>query len=129
MLRILFLITVLMSSTVLAQKSEKPKAYLFDEFGKISTKEIKLKTQKLRAKIREKAWSDEPLGAYLVFYYGENQKTPENLQIIIRNELFRECRDCMGWSPNILFVDGGKSKEQKVQFWLVPFGAEPPTFN
>lgn len=54
MWRILFLILVLMCSVAFAQQSEndeqkeKPKSYLFDEFGKISQNEIKLRTQKLR---------------------------------------------------------------------------------
>lgn len=54
MLKIIFLILVAMSSAVFAQQAEnreqqeKQKSILFDEFGKISQKEIILRAQKLR---------------------------------------------------------------------------------
>jgi hypothetical protein len=129
MLRILLLIFVLTSSNVLAQTKDLPKAYLFDEFGTVSTKQIKIKTQKLREKIQEQAWSDKPLGAYVVFYYGKTRNSSRNLEIIIQNSLFDNCRDCMGFSPRITFIRSRETKEEKVQFWLIPAGAEPPKLD
>ena len=124
-----------MSSAVFAQETEnndrkeKPKSVLFDEFGKISQKEMKLRTEKLRKKLLEKDSINEGLRAFLIFYTDEKTTTLRNEQNLITEILLPEdCRDCYGLGgPYILFVDGGKSKEQKIQFWLSPRGAEPPT--
>jgi hypothetical protein len=124
----LFLIFVLLSSVVFAQTEEKPKAYLFDEFGQISQKEVKQQTEKLRKKLQEPDSKNGGLGAYLIFYSGDKQKSLRNMEILIRDVLFDNCRDCYGFSgPRIVFVQGGKAEKQKIQFWLVPAGAEPPT--
>ncbi len=128
MLKILFLISVFASSTflALAQTEEKPKAYLFDEFSANSKVEVKTKTENLRKKLRETAWSEKPVGAYLIFFYNEKKKSSFNIEKLVRDTLFNNCYDCLGYSPRIVFVNIGKSKEQKVQFWLVPLGAEEP---
>lgn len=128
MLKVLFLILVFVSSTFLAsaQTEEKPKAYLFDEFNASSRVEIKTKTENLKKKLRETAWSEKPDGAYLMFFYNEKKKPSINIQNLVRDTLLGNCRDCLGYSPRIVFVNIGASKEQKVQFWLVPLGAEEP---
>jgi len=128
MSKILFLILVLASSTfsVLAQIEEKLKAYLFDEFNANSRVEVKTKTENLKQKLRETAWTEKPVGAYLMFFYNEKKKSSFNIEKLVRDTLFDNCRDCLGFSPRIVFVNVGKSKEQKVQFWLVPIGAEEP---
>jgi len=128
MLKILFFILAFASSTfsALAQTEEKPKAYLFDEFSASSKVEVKAKTQNLRKKLQETAWSEKPVGAYLMFFYNEKRKSSFNIQNLVRDTLFDNCRDCLGYSPRIVFVNIGNSKEQKVQFWLVPLGAEEP---
>ena len=124
----LFSIVVLMSSAVFAQTEEKPKTYLFDEFGQISQKEVKQRTEKLRKKLQEPASKNGGLGAYLIFYSGDKQKSLRNMEILIRDVLFDNCRDCYGFSgPRIVFVQGGKAERLKIQFWLIPQGAEPPT--
>lgn len=110
------------------EQKEDPKAYLFDEFGKVSQKEVKQRTEKLRKKLQEPASTNEDLGAYLIFYPDDKQKSLRNLEILIRDVLFDNCRDCYGFGgPRIVFVQGGRSEKQKIQFWLVPAGAEPPT--
>ena len=128
MSKILFLILVFASSTffALAQTEEKPKAYLFDEFSASSKVEVKTKTENLRRTLRETAWSKKPVGAYLMFFYNEKKKSSFNIEKLVRDTLFDNCYDCLGYSPRIVFVNVGKSKEQKVQFWLVPEGAEEP---
>lgn len=127
MWRILFLHLVLTSSTVFAQTQEKPKSYIFDEFGRISQAEVKKRTEKLKEKLQENAWKTNSLGAYLIFYYDEKQKSLRSIDKLVRDVLFDNCRDCFGFSPNIVFVNGGKAKEQTIQFWIVPAGAEPPS--
>ncbi len=128
MLKILFLILVFASSTflALAQTEEKPTAYLFDEFSASSKVEVKTKTEKLRKELHETAWTKNPLGAYLIFFYDDKKKSLFNIEKLVKDTLFDNCYDCFGFSPRIIFVNMRKSKEQKVQFWLVPEGAEPP---
>lgn len=133
MFKILFLILILISPTIFAQQSEndeqneKPKAYLFDEFGEISRKEIKLRTEKLRKKLQEPDAKNGGFGAYLIFYSDDKEESLPNTETFIRNVLFDNCRDCYGYNgPRIVFIQGGKAETQKVQFWIVPAGAEPP---
>jgi len=122
-----------MSSVVFAQQTESNeqkeqlKAHLFDEFGKISQKEIKLRSEKLRKKLQERDSINENSGAYLIFYTDSKEKSSRQKEILIRDVLFDNCRDCYGFSEaRIVFVNGGEKEKQKVQFWLVPAGAEPP---
>ena len=133
MLKILFLILFVMSSAVFAQQGEnneqkeKPKSILFDEFEKISRKEIKLRAQKLREKFLERESKDSGLVAYLIFYTDDKIKTLKDTERIIIDVLLDNCRDCYGFGNNpFVFVKGGKLKEQKIQFWLSPRGAELP---
>lgn len=126
MLRVLFLILVLASSSVLAQTEEKPKAYLFDEFKGVSLKEIKTRTEKLKKKLKENAWSKNFVDAYLIFYYDKKQKSSDKQEKLVRFELSHKCYDCMGWNSRIVFISGGEAESRKIQFWIVPQGAEPP---
>ena len=134
MFKILFLVLVVTSSGIFAQQTgnneqkEKPKTYLFDEFGKISQKEIKLRAEKLRKKLQEHDSINEGFGAYLIFYTGSNEKSLRKIEMLVRDVLFDNCRDCYGFGgPGIVFVNGGKKEQQKIQFWIVPAGAESPT--
>lgn len=133
MFKILFLILVVMSSTIFAQQTEnnvqkeKPKSILFDEFGKISQKELKLRTERLRKKLEEKTSKEEGLRAYLIFYTDDKTPSLKKTQEFIRDVLFDKCYDCYGFGgPHLVFVEGGKLNEQKIQFWLSPRGAELP---
>ena len=128
--RMLVLIVALLGSSLYAQTSEKPKAFLFDEFEKLDSREIDLRTAKLRRKIQERAWTKEPYSVYIVVFKDEKNSSTRPMEERISNALFRDCHDCMGYDgPRITFLRGGKEKWQKVQFWLIPSGAEPPTIS
>jgi hypothetical protein len=129
MWRILILIIVLSASNLFSQTAEKPKAFLFDEFEVIPDREIRSRTQRLREKIHEKAWSNEPLSAYVVVYHPGANGSTKRLEKLMIDALFDQCYDCMGFGPRITFIRGGKAKRQKVQFWLIPSGAEPPKID
>jgi hypothetical protein len=127
---VLVLSFLLLTANLFAQTAEKPRAFLFDEFERIGNQEIKLKTKKLRAKIAENAWSKGAFaGAYIIIWDDGNNRSAAKLQTLITNALFEDCRDCMGWDTRITLVRGGKAKRQRVQFWLIPSGAEPPTIE
>jgi len=128
--RMLILTLLLLGSSLFAQTSEKPKAFLFDEFEKLDSPEIKLRTERLRKKIQERAWSKEPFSAYVVIFKDHQNSSTRPLEKRIIDALFEDCRDCMGLGgPRITILRGGKEKRQKVQFWLIPTGAEPPTID
>jgi hypothetical protein len=128
--RMLILMVVLSGSSLFAQTADKPKAFLFDEFEKFDNREINLRTKKLEEKIKEKAWSKEPFSAYVVIFSDEKNSSTRLLEKRIIDALFDDCRDCMGLGgPRITFVRAGKAKRQKVQFWLIPSGAEPPAID
>lgn len=126
----IFLIIFATSFFVSAQELVKPKLSLFDEFGKLSQKEIKLRTQKLREKLEETDSIKDGLGAYLIFYVDGKKESlaPEENTII--HVLYDNCRDCYGYGgARIIFIHVDNSKEVKIQFWLYPPGAEPPKLN
>ena len=60
-----------------------------------------------------------------MFFYNAKKKSSFDVEKLVRDTLFDNCRDCFGFDPpRIVFVRIADSKEQKVQFWLVPEGAE-----
>ncbi len=128
MLKILFFILVFTNSTFLAfaQTEEKPKAYLFDEFESVSKVEVKKRTENLRNKLHDSAWKEKYVDAYLIFFSNAKKKSSFNVEKLVRDTLFNNCYDCFGWNTKIVFVNAGESEKQKIQFWLVPEGAEPP---
>jgi len=109
----------------LAQKAEKPQAYLFDEFRVTTETDVIARTKRLRSKLRETKSSEKPEGAYLVFFYAK-KKQPFSVRNLVVDALFKDCLDCLGFSPRIVFRDIKNSTEQKVQFWLLPSGADFP---
>ena len=124
MWRVLFLILVVMCSVSFSQTEEKSKAYLFDEFGKVDQVEIKVRTEKFRKKLEQGRNSRDFDDAYLFFYY-ENENELKKIQTLTRDVLYKDCRDCFD-NVRITFVNTGKAKKQKTQFWLAPAGAKPP---
>ncbi len=125
MLRVLFLISITLSLSAFVHSQENPQAYLFDEFGKISQTEIKLRTQKFKEKLRENRNTKNFNDGYLFFYY-ENRIKLKKIQNLTRDVLYKDCLDCFGFNVKITFVNAGKTKKQKTQFWIAPFGAKPP---
>jgi hypothetical protein len=122
MFKILFLILIIMSSAVFAQQTEnneqkeKPKSYIFLELGIANDAEIKAKMEEYSKELLK---SDSAEG-YLI-NYGKAEKVSKRERQII-NGLDRHCHYC-----RIVIVNGGESEELKTVFWVVPYGAEPPT--
>lgn len=115
---ILFLIPVVMSSVVFAQAQEtsEPKAYKFDEFGKISNREFDKRFTKFLVKLQY----EEPISTGYIINSGKASEVSKR-ELKIRDGT-RRCHHC-----RIVIVNGGKSKVLKTAFWIVPQGAEPPT--
>lgn len=134
MLKTAILILLICVSSVLGQNvvndsdKQESKAILFDEFGEISQKEITSRTSKLREKLVERSSRETKLGAYIILY--AKTKKVRNIELvrkIIVKTLYDNCYDCYGYGGRqIVFVNGGKTDKQKIQFWLLPLEAEPP---
>lgn len=105
----------------------KPKAYIFDEFGTAAQKEWKERIAKYRTKLEE--LSRSPVGdVALLVFYGENFQRIRQSEVFVRDNLFRDCRDCFGFDgPRLTFVNL-IAKKSKVQFWIIPVGADSPVF-
>src|SRR5690242_1258106 len=69
------LIIAMFGSSLYAQTSEKPKAFLFDEFEKLDDREIDSRTLKLRQKVQERAWTKEPYSVYIVVFKDEKNSS------------------------------------------------------
>lgn len=119
---ILFLILVLISSTVFAQNDgnskidEMPKAVKLEEFGTATNGYVKMLLDGFFIKL-----SNEPTAQGYIITYGPNREVASR-ERLIRNQINFRNFD----SQRIVFVTGGFSKEIKTEFWIVPPGAEPP---
>jgi hypothetical protein len=124
MFRVLFLILVVMSSVAFAQIDEKPKAYLFDEFGKISRGKWRKHIEKFKAKLQENRWSKKFSDGFVI-NYAVNVNELKKAESFARDFLFENCYDCFG-NSRIIFIRADFVKNQKTQLWIVPADAEPP---
>jgi hypothetical protein len=123
------LVTIVLTAVqiVPAQTAEKPKAFVFDEFGRIGKKETRNRTFKFRKEIARREGGDESARYFFFFYRGESEESTDGVERLVRDALWEDCRDCMGiGGPRILFVQAGTKKERLVQFWIAPQGAEEP---
>src|SRR5690349_4938000 len=105
MLKNLVVISVIAVSTlsVSAQTAVNPKPYLFDEFQVTTKTDVITRTNRLRSRLRETAWSAKPDGAFLFFYFNSKKKIPMDFPQLIRETLYKDCLDCMGFDPRIIF--------------------------
>lgn len=67
--------------------------------------------------------------AVRVVFRAGNASELKRIETFVRKTLFENCRDCFGYSRGIAFVNRGKAKTSKVEFWIVPAGAEMPEFD
>ncbi len=119
------LLAIVMASSlnaVLAQTSDRPKAQLFDEF-RITTKvDLIARTSRFRSRLEKKDWK----GVYIFLFFDATTKQAYSIRKPVIETLYKDCRDCFGYSPLITFVDIDDSDEESVQFWIIPPGADPP---
>ncbi len=127
-IRCAFLLNVLMSLNVFAQtqlqtseQNNKPQAYKFDEFVKITKAEVQKRFDKFDYKLSE---TDDWASGIVVFY------TPTEKELVLRENIIlknwrRQCRYDM---PEVTFIRVYSEKE-KTELWIVPKGAESPTFE
>jgi hypothetical protein len=113
-----FLIFILVSSATFAQTQKKPKPYLFDEFGKVNRSEFNRRYSAFLTELVK----DCDLTGYIINY--GSAKDVSATERGIRNQT--KTRRCSYSGLRIVIVNGGETKEQKVQFWIVPVGADPP---
>jgi hypothetical protein len=124
--RYLFLIWLLIGNITLAGAQDKPKATLFDEFGKINQAELKKRISAFDERLRKNAWSENYENA-VIFFYSINEREAKKAESSVVGFLYDNCRDCRGWNLRITFVRAGIAKQQKIQLWIVPQGADNPS--
>lgn len=113
-----FLILCVFGISALAQTQEKPKAYKFFEYEKISDG---LLTEKLEGFYKE-LQKDNSQG-YIISYGKEKEASKREKQIQKSNKFSRPD------APKITYVRGEDKSKPKTAFWIVPKGALPPTPN
>lgn len=119
----ILLIIIATSLIVAAQEQEKPKAYKFFEFGKISDKLLKDKLEEFRKEIVE-VIANEGIG--IIINYGSSNEIEQRERKILDNSYKGNC----GYDGEICgrrtFVNGGFRKTPMTELWIVPAGAESP---
>ena len=123
MLRVLFLSLILFSSVFFVQAQEKPEAYKFFEYGKISKKLLTDKYTEFYIKIKKDGdlKKDDGSRGYIINYGNDKEIAKREKQI--RDAIRFVCLD-----PSIMiFVRGKNENKLKTVFWIVPKDAEPPT--
>ena len=105
-------------------KFTSPKAEKFDEFGKVSNAEWLKRMKILGKKLDEIKYGNLQL---FIINYG-TEKDINVAESLIEKYLFKNCRDCFGYSNvKITYLRGNSTGKARRVFWIVPFGAETPT--
>lgn len=94
--------------------------YLIDEFSKISDEDTKARLDNLLISLQ----SDPSVTGYIINYGStkENSKREK----LFKDYIFNIKRQN---ESRIKFINGGKEKEIRTRFWIVPAGANPSTID
>lgn len=111
---------ILFASFQICFSQEPPKAELIDEFGKICSEDLMSRYDGFLIKLQSK-----PMAMGYIVLYGDRSVEGRNLNFI--NYL-------TGFYPTVRRFDktrlslirGENQSQMKIQFWLVPAGANPP---
>ena len=116
MIRVLFLLLVALSFTVLAQTEEKPKAEKFDEFEAATNGYVKMRMDSFFT-----ALSNNPIAQGYLINYGTDREIAMRERQLRNSIAFRKYD-----AARITFVRGGFWKNIKSELWIVPPGADNP---
>ena len=117
MLKFLFLIVIVISSSVFIYAQEKPQAYKIFEYEKISNNLFSKKIKSFCNEVDKTSW----VGWILNF------GTPK--EIAARERQILDTRLCTKEfpSPRIIFVKIDNKNKSQTELWIVPPGEKPPT--
>jgi hypothetical protein len=115
----LFLI-ILLASFQISFGQEKPKAYLIDEFGKPCSEDLMARYDGFLIQLNQ-----NPLAIGYIIFYGDDELEGRNLNFITYLTLIYPQAHRLDKS-RIVLIRGENRAEMKIQFWLVPAGANPP---
>jgi predicted NAD-dependent protein-ADP-ribosyltransferase YbiA (DUF1768 family) len=120
-----FVLTIGFSVVVHGQP--KPEAYLFDQFQPRTTAQVIARGDEFKAKLHELVRSKSGAAAWII-YYNDNRRPTFDAHRAVTESLFGGCSDCFGLGNEALVTflnqDG---EEQRIEFWIVPHGADRPT--
>lgn len=118
MYRSLFLIVFLLSISIYAQAQQKPAAYKFFEYGKITDNELKEKLDNFYKELKKNNSQ-----GYIIDY-GTDKDVKKRQKQMKKSSAFQGAD-----APKIEYVRGLNKNETKTILWIVPKGALPPTPN
>jgi hypothetical protein len=135
-IRFTFLLLVLFSSNIYSQvqqqtseQNNKPQAYKFDEYRKITTKKLKFRLTNFVRKILLSNQMGNRLAGYVVVHAPNEKRANYREEVIIK--FLRQSG--VGF---IDFVDvttitfvALRSESEKTEFWIIPEGSNLPTFK
>ena len=122
MLRVLFLILVVTSSTVFAQNQEKvlskekPEASMQSDFGRVPNGQIRMLVDTFFLELQ-----NNPTSQGYIINYGKDREVAGRERLLRNHIVFRQ-QD----ASRITFIRGANKKEFNTQLWIIPEGAEPP---
>lgn len=132
--RLGFLLLILSSLNVYSQtqqqvfESNKPRAYKFDEYGKITTKKLKIRLTNFIRKMLE-SYSAGDIVTGNVVVYAPNKRVANLRGEAIMKFLRVSGAGFIDFDTSIITFIALKSENEKTEFWIIHRGAEPPTFK
>ena len=131
-IRLTFLLLVLLNSSIHAQtqpqttkKNNETHAYKFDEYGKITSRKLKIKLSKFIRKVLE----NKSTTGFMVIYAPNEKKTNLRVEAIMKFLRLTYVGGFFDFEVSRLTFINVESKEGKTEFWISPKGAETPTYK
>ena len=131
-IRLTFLLLVLLNLNIYAQtqpqtteKNGETHAYKFNEYGKITSKKLKLKLSNFISKVLK----DKSTTGYMVIYSPNEKKTKLRVEAIMKFLRLTNRGAFFDFDVSRLTFIVVDSEKEKTEFWVIPKGAEPPTFK
>lgn len=124
MIRIIFLITVLMSSVVFAQDvtDSVPEAQQIDEFGPLGECDRGARIDALLVELQSRPKAK----GYIIFYQGEDVLPSEIENPTFADRLYSNYITFRGFDLSRIEIIKSYRKETATELWIVPENAEPP---
>ncbi len=131
-IRLTFLLLILLSLSIHAQtqpqtseKINEKNAYKFDEYGKISNKKLKLKLSDFIKKVLE----EKSTTGFMAIYAPDVRKRNLRADAIMKFLRLTSRGAFFDFDVSRLTFISVESEVEKTEFWVIPKGAEPPTFE
>ncbi len=120
--KILLILICLFVVSQISFGQEKTQAVLFDEMGNPNCETLAARTNGLLTQL-----NNEPTSQGYAVFYGDNKYLRRKLALELW--LNGEIKSMKFDSSQIIKIRGAEIGNTRIQFWIVPAGAEKPSFN